>query len=171
MAVQEKELKGNLPHWPTHEDLKNGSPNRIRLGAPLEGENLIRRYIQVFNDMRDVDWKRWDLGICYIDMEQALADLMACAECAVTEVLPVEIKDSHGRLVLYRANKTHGGCRTFTGRTMFKELHRARTRLLGQPYFRMCNCKGPEWRKARIEELYRSVASARTPKKGDGLYA
>jgi hypothetical protein len=166
MAVQEKDLKGNTPHWPTHKDLLEGSPNRIRLGAPLENEDLVRRYIQVFNDMRDLDWSKWDMKGSYIDFEHALADLKACEECDAADVSSVAVKDSQNReRRWYRVP----GCRTFCGHSAFKELDRAKTRLLGRPVFALRNCQGPEWRKEQLARIYEGSAKMRTTKKGDAL--
>ena len=161
MAVQEKDLRGNMPHWPTHQDIREGSPNRIRLGCPVEGEGLVRRYIRLFSDLRDLDWKSWDF-LSAFDFEHALADLKACEECDAADVSSVGMKDSHNRE--YRWYRVPG-CRTFCGHAAFKDIDRARTRLVGRPVFVMRNCQGPEWRKEQLARMYEGGARFRTSKK------
>jgi hypothetical protein len=163
MAVEQQEVvRGNPPHFPDHDELRNGAPNRIRLGCPLQGEDLVRRYFRVFADLRDMDYRTWDFEAGF-NFEWGLADLRACEECQVTDIDPPVIgKDSQGRE--YRLYHIRG-CRTFAGKGMFLDLDRKTTRALGKPKFVVRNCEGPEWRKEQLAGIYEGSASHRRVKK------
>lgn len=164
MAVRQDEvLRGNPPHFPDHDELRNGAPNRIRLGCTVQGENLIRRYFRVFADLRELDFSSWDFEVNSY-FEWALADLKACEECDVTRIEPPKTaKDSQGReFMVYNIRD----CRTFCGKGMFLDLDRAATRQTGRPKFAVRNCQGPDWRKEQLARLYEGTAGIRNYKKG-----
>lgn len=124
MNTVAKEKQGNPPYFPP----KNDEDQRIRMGCPLDEEDLLHRYREVVSGTSPKDWTREDYLFAY-RFEWALADIMACSMCKAT-----------GR----------ADCRSVKGERYFMDMHRLRTAETGRPVFVMTLCQNPLTRMAQI---------------------
>jgi hypothetical protein len=121
-----KETRGTLPHFPDPKD----PDQRIRMGCPLEGENLRYRYREVTGGDTPAAWDAADFTFGY-RFEWTLADIMACAVCEA---------------------KGAADCRSVKGERYFMDMHRVRTRETHKPCFVMTKCGDILKRKERIRD-------------------
>jgi hypothetical protein len=142
-----------LPHWPDKDD----PDQRIRMGCPVAGEDLIHRYREVISGLSPAHWTEKDFLDGY-RFEWALADLKACWECRSkdTDCLDIqrmkpkeEWKDPKQPEYIIVGHRWQG-CRSVVGGGYYMDLHHKKTRDAGKPVFVVFNCNGPETRRAEI---------------------
>jgi len=126
--------------------------NRVRMGCPDPGEDLIHRYREVITGASPVGWSDRIL-LDGFKFEWALADLLACRNCTADTFTEHKTpwKDADGNPIVLR---DYYGCRTVQGHGWYLSLHRKRTRESGYPVFVMTNCQGCM---ARLDEIKRQM--------------
>ncbi len=136
------EQQGALPHFPAEDD----PDQRIRMGCPLDGENLRWRYREVTGGDTPAAWTDDDFrdGNSF---EWALADYLACAGCRAEKRVEYRGRDIRGR---EGVTWEWVDCRTVHGRGYYMDLHRKRTTESGKPCFVMTLCQTPLTRKGEM---------------------
>jgi hypothetical protein len=117
---------GNLPHFPDEKD----EDQRIRMGCPVDGEDLLHRYRDVVCGTSPRGWTDDDYLNGY-NFEWALADTVACSAC-----------EARGQ----------ADCRSVHGRRYFMDMQRKRTQETGKPCFVMTKCESIVKRKQQIRD-------------------